>query len=125
MTGVRSVILAFAALLAAQTTQTQPAQAQTNASLDAGRRLAATHCGRCHAVDRRDQSPDPRAPRLRNLGANFPFAGLHDALRQHMIVGHPEMPVVSLNPTEIGDLMTYLRSIQGPARSGRSKERDT
>lgn len=114
----RTLLAAATALLAAQA-----AQAQDNGSLSAGRRLAATHCGHCHAVDRMDQSPDPRAPRFRNFGPDFPFDGLRQALAEHMIVGHPEMPVVVLNQTEIGDLVTYLKSIQGPARVGRSKER--
>ena len=118
MNSLRTMILALAALLAAEA-----AQARTHASLDAGRRLAAARCGRCHAVDRLDQSANPRAPRFRDLGAGFPFGGLRRALHQHMIVGHPEMPVVTLDDTEIEDLIAYLESVQGPARSGRSKER--
>jgi mono/diheme cytochrome c family protein len=127
--GIRRPVLAVAvALLAAQTVQAQtvqaqPAQAEDNASLGAGRRLAATHCGQCHAIDRTDQSPNPRAPRFRDFGAGFPFEGLRQALAEHMIVGHPEMPIVVLNQAEIGDLVAYLRSIQGPVRPDRSKER--
>lgn len=119
MTGIRSTVLAAAAALLAA----QAAQAQDHASLTAGRRLAATHCGQCHAVDRADQSPNPRAPKFRDFGPNFPFEGLRQALAEHMIVGHPEMPVMVLSKTEIGDLIAYLKSIQGPARPGRSKER--
>jgi mono/diheme cytochrome c family protein len=127
--GIRRPVLALAvALLAAQavhahTVQAQTIQAQDNASISAGRRLAATHCGQCHAIDRADQSPNPRAPRFRDFGAGFPFEGLRQALAEHMIVGHPEMPIVVLSQTEIGDLVAYLKSIQGPVRPDRSKER--
>jgi cytochrome c len=81
-------------------------------SLSAGRQLAISRCGRCHAVDRTGDSPNPRSPRFRDLGARFPFDGLKEALMQGMIVGHPEMPIQHLTAVESGDLVTYLRSLQ-------------
>ncbi len=88
-------------------------------SITAGRELAAARCGRCHAVDRTGDSPNPRAPRFRDLGARFPFAGLREALMQAMIVGHPEMPIMHLSAADSGDLIAYLRTLQerAPARS--------
>ena len=110
LTGFRLAILAgaFAAFTA------QSALAQPDISLTAGHRLAATHCGRCHAVDQGDQSPNPRAPHFRDLGAKFPMDGLRQALLDHMIIGHPEMPVQDFTPTEVNDLIAYLRSLQTP-----------
>ena len=116
------IVATLAGFLAAFTAQ--GALAQDDVSLTAGHRLAAAHCGRCHAVDRRDQSPNPRAPRFRTLGGKFPFDGLREALTQHMIVGHPEMPIITLRSGEVDDLIAYLKSLQTPARHPRSKQRD-
>jgi len=91
-------------------------------SITAGRELATARCGRCHAVGRTGDSPNPRSPRFRDLGVDFPFGGLREALMQGMIVGHPEMPIVHLSEVESGDLVAYLRSLQedGPRRRGRA-----
>jgi mono/diheme cytochrome c family protein len=88
-----------------------PASAE-EASLKAGRQLAAARCGRCHAVYPTGDSPNPRSPRFRDLGSNFPFDGLSEALTQGMIVGHPEMPIQHLTQVESGDLVAYMRSLQ-------------
>ena len=81
-------------------------------SITAGRELAVARCGGCHAVDRTGESPNPRSPRFRDLGARFPFDGLREALMQGMIVGHPQMPIIHLTQAESGDLVAYLRGLQ-------------
>jgi mono/diheme cytochrome c family protein len=81
-------------------------------SPSAGRQLAISRCSRCHAVGRTGDSPNPRSPRFRDLGARFPFDGLREALMQGMIVGHPEMPIQHLTVAESGDLIAYMRSLQ-------------
>jgi mono/diheme cytochrome c family protein len=93
------------------------AQAQ-EVSITAGRALATDRCARCHAVGRTGDSPNPRSPRFRDLGARFPFDGLREALMQGMIVGHPEMPIQHLTQAESGDLIAYMRALQErpPAR---------
>ena len=88
-----------------------PAQAQ-EVSITAGHELATARCSRCHAVDRTGDSPNPRSPRFRDLGARFPFDGLREALMQGMIVGHPEMPIQHLTEAQSGDLIAYLRALQ-------------
>ena len=88
-----------------------PARAE-DASLTAGRQLAVARCGGCHAVYAEGESPNPRAPRFRDLGAGFPFDGLREALATGMIVGHPQMPVQHLTQVESGDLIAYVRSLQ-------------
>lgn len=114
-----AVFAGFLAAIAAQS-----ASAQADVSLAAGRRLAATQCGRCHAVDRGDQSPNPRSPPFRTLGSKFPFGGLRQALIDHMIVAHPEMPIMTLTPVEVDDLIAYLKSLQSSARHPRTRQRD-
>ena len=103
-------IASMAGVLA--TLAAQAALAQPDVSLTAGHRLAAARCGRCHAVDLHDQSPNPRAPHFRDLGEKFPMDGLRQALIDHMIIGHPEMPVQTLTQVEVNDLIAYLKSLQ-------------
>lgn len=93
-------------------------------SLSAGRQLAVARCGGCHAVDRVGDSPNPRSPPFRDLGARFPFDGLREALVQGMIVGHPQMPVIHLTQVESGDLTAYLRTLQ-PRRPVRPRDGTT
>jgi cytochrome c553 len=115
----RVFIAALAALMASQS-----AQAETGPSLASGARIAAERCGRCHATDLEGQSSNPLSPRFRDLGAHYPFDGLRDALAQNMIIGHPQlMPVVSLTPREIDDLIAYLKRLQRPATPERGAER--
>ncbi len=120
MKGLRIAALAGALTALAS----QAALAQNDVSLKAGHRLAAIHCGRCHAVDRRDHSPNPRSPRFRDLGAAFPFEGLRQALIDHMIVAHPEMPIQTLTAVEAADLTAYLKSLQSPEPHSRPRPRD-
>lgn len=89
-------------------------------SLSAGHRLAAQTCGGCHNVDAKGQSPNPRAPPFRTLGAHFPFDGLRNALQTGMIVGHPQMPIIHLSPIEAQELIAYMKSLQSPQRQGRA-----
>ena len=89
-------------------------------SLSAGRRVAATRCGTCHAVDRSGQSPNRLAPRFHDLGARYPLNDLGEALAEGMIVGHPQlMPTVVLQPAEIDNLIAYMKSLQSPAATTR------
>jgi cytochrome c len=102
-------VLAGAAALACA----QDAAAQARPSLTAGRRLAEAQCGRCHAVDREGDSLNPRAPRFRDLGARYPLDDLREALAEGMIVGHPAlMPQVTLEPSQIDDLIAYMKSLR-------------
>jgi cytochrome c len=88
------------------------ASAQETGSVAAGRRVAATRCGTCHAVDLKDQSPNPKSPRFRDLGRNYPLNGLRQALITGMIVGHLDMPITKLTGPEADDLIAYLKSLQ-------------
>lgn len=113
----RSTFVA-AAIVGLALCQAAGAAAQTSPA--AGRRIAAARCGTCHAIDRRGDSPNPHAPRFRDLGAPYPFDGLREALAKGMIVGHPQlMPVVALKPAQIDDLIAYMKSLQRPAGAER------
>jgi cytochrome c len=89
------------------------AAAEDQPSLSAGKRIAAGQCGTCHAIDREGESPNPAAPRFRDLGARYPWDDLREALATGMIIGHPAlMPKPALGPTQIGDLIAYMKSLQ-------------
>lgn len=88
------------------------ASAQETGSVAAGRQVAATRCGTCHAVDLKDQSTNPKSPRFRDLGAGYPLNGLREALLTGMIVGHLDMPITKLTGPEADDLIAYLKSLR-------------
>ncbi len=112
------VLVGFAGLALAQA-----AFAEDRPSAAAGRRIAAARCGACHATDRAGDSPNPRAPRFRDLGARYPLDDLREALAEGMIVGHPQlMPVIALEPAEIGNLIAYMKSLQ-PRPAARPRAR--
>ena len=112
-------LIAFTFGLTLELTLGQAASAQPSPST--GRRLAAARCGTCHAVGRQGDSPNPRSPRFRDLGPRYPFDGLHEALAQGMIVGHPQlMPRPALTRSEVDDLIAYMRALQRqPGRRAR------
>jgi cytochrome c len=100
----------------------QAAAAEDQPTLSAGRRIAAAQCGTCHATDREGESPNPRAPRFRDLGARYPWADLRQALAKGMIIGHPAlMPKPALGPTQIDDLIAYMKSLE--PRSAETRQR--
>jgi mono/diheme cytochrome c family protein len=102
----------------------QGAFAAERPSLSAGRRIAAAQCGRCHAIDREGDSLNPRAPPFRDLGGRYPLDDLREALAEGMIVGHPAlMPKVTLEPSQIDNLIAYMKSLRPRSAEGRPRPR--
>ena len=77
-----------------------------------GRSYALHHCGKCHSVDRRSDSPLKAAPPLRTLHNRYPIETLAEALAEGISTGHPAMPQVELEPDRIHDLLSYLKSLE-------------
>lgn len=79
-----------------------------------GRIIAEKNCGRCHAVGRSGESPNPKSPPFRTLAQKYPLADLEEALGEGILVGHEgaEMPQFRLDATQIEALLAYLASIQ-------------
>jgi mono/diheme cytochrome c family protein len=117
---MKTSVFIYAGLIALTIGLAQTASAQP--TLDVGQRLAVTHCGACHAVDRQGDSPNPRAPRFRDLG---PPEGLRETLAQGMIIGHPQlMPKPVLTRQEVDDLIAYMKTLeQTPGRAPRESLR--
>lgn len=77
-----------------------------------GQVYASTHCGRCHAIGRRDRSPFEPAPPFRTLHLRYPVETLGEALAEGINTGHPAMPEFVLDPDQIHDLLSYLKTLE-------------
>ncbi|MGL3108168.1 c-type cytochrome [Bradyrhizobium sp. BR 1432] len=88
-----------------------PAQAATTAE-QRGKAFARANCARCHAIDRVSESPLKSAPALRNLHRRYPIETLGEALAEGIYTGHTDMPAFELNPDQIHDLLSYLKTLE-------------
>lgn len=112
--------LASVAILA-----TAPAFAQKAGAQQQGRRIAEANCAQCHGLGA-GPSPLNDAPPFGKLYRRYPEGGgLEDLLGKGMIAPatpqeegqpkmHPRMPQVRLDEDQIGDLIAFLKSVQGP-----------
>jgi len=90
---------------------TTPALAMSPAE-QRGKTFAVTNCARCHSVDRTSQSPLTIAPPFRTLHLRYPIENLGEALAEGISTGHPTMPEFQLEPDQIHDLLSYLKSLE-------------
>jgi mono/diheme cytochrome c family protein len=77
-----------------------------------GENFARQHCSRCHAIDRTGQSPLRVAPPFRTLHSRYPVETLGEALAEGIETGHPTMPAFQLDPDQIHDLLSYLKTLE-------------
>jgi mono/diheme cytochrome c family protein len=88
-----------------------PALAATKAELR-GKAFARANCARCHAIDRVSRSPHQLAPPFRTLHERYPIETLGEALAEGIYTGHTDMPAFELNPGQIHDLLSYLKTLE-------------
>lgn len=88
-----------------------PALAATTAE-QRGKAFARANCARCHAIDRISKSPLRIAPPLRTLHERYPIEALEEALAEGISTGHADMPAFELNPDQINDLLSYLKTLE-------------
>jgi cytochrome c len=88
------------------------AQAASSSEVEAGRHLAQTYCGACHAVGASDPSPRLEAPPFRRLHERYPIQNLEEALGEGIFVGHTDMPRVIWEAKDIQAFIAYLQSLQ-------------
>jgi cytochrome c len=81
-------------------------------SEERGKTFALNNCARCHSVDRVTQSPLKIAPPFRTLHKRYPVETLAEALAEGIQTGHPTMPEFQLDPDQIHDLLSYLKSLE-------------
>jgi cytochrome c len=77
-----------------------------------GKTYALRHCARCHSIDRVTKSPLQAAPPFRTLHLHYPVETLAESLAEGISTGHPSMPTAELNPNQIHDLLSYLKSLE-------------
>ena len=77
-----------------------------------GKTFALTNCARCHSIDRVTQSPLKIAPPFRTLHERYPIESLAEALAEGIVTGHPTMPEFRLEPDQIHDLLSFLKTLE-------------
>jgi mono/diheme cytochrome c family protein len=86
-----------------------------------GEALLASNCSRCHAIGRSGDSTHPEAPPFRSLGRRYPIESLAEALGEGLVTGHPDMPEFVFEVADVGAILAYMQSIQGPSTRPPSK----
>ena len=81
-------------------------------SVRRGRAIAVTKCSYCHSIERAGRSPRTAAPPFRTLHKRYPVETLEDALAEGMSTGHPRMPEFRLDPDQVGDFISFLKSLE-------------
>ena len=77
-----------------------------------GKTFVANNCARCHAVDKVSPSPLKIAPPFRDLHKKYPVDTLQEALAEGISTGHPTMPEFRLEPDQINDVISYLKTLE-------------
>lgn len=88
-----------------------PSCAETPAEIR-GRTFARVNCAKCHSIDRVTPSPLKIAPPFRTLHERYPVETLAEALAEGISTGHPTMPEFQLEPDQINDFISYLKSLE-------------
>jgi len=92
-----------------------PTDSFDNALVSMGRDIAKAECAVCHNVELNGTSPRADAPPLRSVLNQLNISALADDFREHMHVGHPDMPDFEFTVKQTEGLLAYLVSIQDNA----------
>ena len=71
-----------------------------------------TNCSQCHAIGRDGGSPLAIAPPFRTLHLKYPVEDLQESLAEGIMTGHPTMPEFRLEPDQINDVISYLKTLE-------------
>lgn len=88
------------------------ALAASAASVRRGKTFAVVNCSQCHSIDRHTRSRLSTAPPFRTLHGRYPVETLGDALSEGLSIGHPRMPEFRLDPAEVRDFTSFLKSLE-------------
>jgi cytochrome c len=77
-----------------------------------GKTFVITNCARCHSVDKVTPSPLKIAPPFRTLHLRYPIDTLEESLAEGIVTSHPTMPVFQLEPDQIHDVISYLKTLE-------------
>ena len=110
MFGIKTAALPGLLCLALQSVST------TGYALDAEQKrskaLLENLCGRCHAVGKAGQRPNPLAPPFRTFGEKLYDTDMVQRLQDGLTTVHKEMPTFRFSREDAGAAVNYLRSIQ-------------
>jgi tetratricopeptide (TPR) repeat protein len=84
---------------------------ETEKLIEKGRLLAERNCAWCHAVGKTGDSPNPRAPRWRELYMRHPIQALREPLTRGIARPHDEMPQFQLSDDETDTIIAYINSL--------------
>lgn len=108
---MRYVLNILAATLIATTAAMTTAWAASPAEIR-GRTFARNNCAKCHSIDRVSPSPLKIAPPFRTLHKRYPVDTLAEAFAEGIDTGHPTMPMFTLEPDQINDLLAFLKTLE-------------
>lgn len=107
----RFCILALAALGSACAGTPKPSPHPSSDPAATGQAFVAQACAGCHAVGRSGDSPNPHAPKFRDLARSRADAELRATLAAIVRDGHVEMPPIYMTPNEQAGVVAYLRGL--------------
>jgi cytochrome c len=102
---ISPAVVAFSVVAAAA-----PCNAAPNAQ--AGKAFAQANCSHCHSIDKVTRSTLAIAPPFRTLHERYPVESLEEALGEGIVTGHPSMPEFKLDPGQVGDFISFLKSLE-------------
>ena len=108
LTGVSffsSVIIVLNVLIA-------PTLCNAGPSVPAGKAFAQANCAQCHSIDKVTPSSLAIAPPFRTLHLRYPVESLEEALAEGITTGHHSMPEFKLDPGQISDFISFLKSLE-------------
>lgn len=85
--------------------------AETDKLVAEGQLLAEKNCAWCHAIGKKGNSPNKRAPRWRDLHKRHPIQALREPLTRGIARPHDEMPDFDLSDREIDVIIAYINSL--------------
>ena len=77
-----------------------------------GRTFVQANCSGCHSIDKVSPSPLRDAPPFRMLHLRYPVESLQEALAEGIVTGHPSMPEFRLDPGQVNDIITFLKTLE-------------
>jgi cytochrome c len=100
-----SVVITLNVLVTATLCNAEP-------SVLAGKAFAQANCSHCHSIDKFTLSSLAIAPPFRTLHKRYPVDSLQEALGEGISTGHPSMPEFILDPGQVGDFISFLKSLE-------------
>lgn len=77
-----------------------------------GRKLLKERCGSCHGTAHGELSQHADAPTFPEVVKRYPPETLEEALAEGIVVGHPDMPIFHFSPTQVGQIVAFLKSLE-------------